>query len=62
MAERENGEFFEALVHSTAEKSGKSERQVGQDCANIMITDLFGVLTSRRRYHRTLLPWFWWYG
>ena len=50
VAERENGEFFEALVHSTAEKSGKSKRQVGQDCANIMITDLFGVLTSRRRY------------
>ena len=31
VAERENGEFFEALVHSTAEKSGKSERQVGQE-------------------------------
>ena len=46
MAEWENGEFFEALVHSTAEKSGKSERQVGQDCANIMITDLFGVLNT----------------
>ena len=46
VAERENGEFFEALVHSTAEKSGKSESQVGQDCANIMITDLFGVLNT----------------
>ena len=46
VAERANGEFFEALVHSTAEKSRKSERQVGQDCANIMITDLFGVLNT----------------
>ena len=46
VAERENGEFFEALVHSTAEKSGKSKRQVGQDCANIMTTDLFGVLNT----------------
>ena len=46
VAERANGEFFEALVHSTADKSGKSESQVGQDCANIMITDLFGALNT----------------
>ncbi len=46
VAERANGEFFEALVHSTAEKSGKSDQEIGQDCANIMITDLFGVLNT----------------
>jgi aspartyl-tRNA(Asn)/glutamyl-tRNA(Gln) amidotransferase subunit B len=47
VAERAKGDFFEALVASASDKSGKPESEVGQDCANILISDLFGILNKQ---------------
>ena len=47
VAERAKGEYFEALVASASDKSGKPGSEIGQDCANILITDLFGILNKK---------------
>ena len=46
VVEQENADYYEALVVETAKLSGKPVREVGQDCANIMVTDLFGLLNK----------------
>jgi aspartyl-tRNA(Asn)/glutamyl-tRNA(Gln) amidotransferase subunit B len=43
-AEKEDADYFEALVVETSKASGKPAADIAHDCANVMLTDLFGLL------------------
>ncbi len=47
VADRASAQYFEALVNEAAQRSGKEPAEVGQDCANLLITDLFGALNKK---------------
>ena len=48
-AEKESAAYFEDLVAQTAALAGKRAADVAQDCANVVVTDLFGILNREGR-------------
>ena len=49
VAEQENAAYFEQFVAETAKRAGKPAAGIAQDCANVMVTDLFGLLNKDGR-------------
>ena len=48
-AEKEDADYFEALVAETSKQSGRPAAEIARDCANVMVTDLFGLLNRDGR-------------
>ena len=46
VAERASAEYFEAMVNEVAARTCKALAEIGKDCGNLMITDLFGALNK----------------
>ncbi len=44
--EKESADYFEAFVAAVRERTKKAPRDIGQDCANVVVTDLFGILNK----------------
>ena len=49
VAERESAAYYEQVVAETAKRTGKTATEIAQDCANVMVTDLFGLLNKDGR-------------
>ncbi|MSP20958.1 MAG: Asp-tRNA(Asn)/Glu-tRNA(Gln) amidotransferase subunit GatB [Alphaproteobacteria bacterium] len=46
VAEKESADYFEAFVAAVAKRTGKPLQDIGQDCANVVVTELFGILNK----------------
>jgi len=46
VAEKESADYFEAFVAAVEKRTTKSGRDIGQDCANVVVTELFGALNK----------------
>jgi aspartyl-tRNA(Asn)/glutamyl-tRNA(Gln) amidotransferase subunit B len=45
-AEKESADYFEAFVAAVEKRTGKTHKDIGQDCANVVVTELFGALNK----------------
>jgi aspartyl-tRNA(Asn)/glutamyl-tRNA(Gln) amidotransferase subunit B len=45
-AEKESADYFEAFVAAVEKRTKKSQKDIGQDCANVVVTELFGALNK----------------
>ena len=45
-AEKESADYFEAFVAAVAKRTKKGLKDIGQDCANVVVTELFGILNK----------------
>ena len=46
VADKESADYFEAFVAAVEKRTGRPADDVGQDCANVMATELFGILNK----------------
>jgi aspartyl-tRNA(Asn)/glutamyl-tRNA(Gln) amidotransferase subunit B len=44
--EKEQADYFEAFVAAVETRTKKAPKDIGQDCANVVVTDLFGILNK----------------
>ena len=44
--EKESADYFEAFVAAVQKRTGKAQKDIGQDCANVVVTELFGALNK----------------
>ncbi len=44
--EKESADYFEAFVAAVQKRTGKAPQDIGQDCANVVVTELFGALNK----------------
>ena len=44
--EKESADYFEAFVAAVQKRTGKAPKVIGQDCANVVVTELFGALNK----------------